>query len=685
MNLQTNILECKGIGEKNGALFHKLDIYTVCDLLMYAPRNYEHFSEPVSLSKAALGEKNAVFGTIVSEPVLTRVKGYQIIRFLVQDEGTDGMVVRIFNMPYLKKTIHTGMSFIFYGKLSFVADHNQMDQPKLFKKDVYMSMMNHPLPIYPLTKGISNETIRKQIGKCLKEMTDIEDPLPLKYREKHSFPTLMDTFLFLHQPENMEQIYQAKKRMAYDEFLYFLLSTRKNEDKITLRTEKNCFIPCADTVRLMEELPYELTNSQKKAWEEIESDLYQGIVCNRLIQGDVGSGKTIIAVLALLSCVVNGKQGAFMAPTEVLANQHFSLIEEMIEKYHLPFKPALLTGSVTAKNKREIYAELKAGKINLVIGTHALLEDTVTFQNLGLVVTDEQHRFGVKQRNALSSKGEDVHTIVMSATPIPRSLAMILYGGLSISTIPEKPAQRLPIKNCVVGTQYRKTAYQFMQKEIEAGRQVYIICPMVEGGIMYDLENVTDYAEKLKSIFPEKIRIGILHGKMKGKLKNEIMDAFSAGKIDILVSTTVVEVGINVPNATVMMIENAQRFGLAALHQLRGRVGRGSAQSYCIFIDSSNTKNAQKRLAILGRTNDGFEIANEDLKLRGPGEMSGVLQSGDTGFFYADIYEDSDMLYLANADVREILKEDPQLQKKENGRLYLRWQEVAEHGFIQTI
>lgn len=374
-----------------------------------------------------------------------------------------------------------------------------------------------------------------------------------------------------------------------------------------------------------------------------------------------------------------------MAPTEVLAIQHFKLIEEMTEKYKLPFKAVLLTGSIRAKEKRTAYEEIAAGSKNLAVGTHALLEEGVEFQNLGLVVTDEQHRFGVKQRTVLTGKGKDVHTIVMSATPIPRSLAMILYGGLSVSTIPELPGNRLPIKNAVVDTRYRQTAYKFMKDEIAKGRQIYIICPMVESGVMEELENVEDYSRKLKDIFGDTIRIAALHGKMKSVEKTHIMGEFVNGNYDILVSTTVIEVGIDVPNATVMMIENAERFGLAALHQLRGRVGRGVHQSYCIFVDSTGNDKSKKRLEILGKTNDGFEIANADLKMRGPGEMSGTLQSGDSGFVYADIYEDADMLYFANEDVEELLKKDAGLSNPEYRLLKEKWDDVLRNGYLHTI
>ena len=448
------------------------------------------------------------------------------------------------------------------------------------------------------------------------------------------------------------------------------------------KENSHAMIPTAHTGRLMEALPYRLTDSQKKAWKEIEEDLCSGGTLNRLLQGDVGSGKTILALLSLLLCVSNGYQGAFMAPTEVLAVQHFETVSRMIEEYGLPFEPVLLVGSLTAKGKREAKEKIRDGSYNLVIGTHALLEDNVEFKNLALVVTDEQHRFGVAQREKLTGKGGDVHTLVMSATPIPRSLAIILYGELAVSTVPELPKNRLPIKNCVVGTDFRKKAYEFIEEKVKEGRQAYIICPMVESGVMDELENVVDYAKNLKKELPDTIQIEYLHGKMTPAKKNQVMEEFAKGNIQVLVSTTVIEVGINVPNAAVMMVENADRFGLATLHQLRGRVGRGSHQSYCIFIDTKENERSKERLNILNHSNDGFFIANEDLKLRGPGDLLGILQSGSFSFRIADIYTDSNMLTGASEDVNKLLKEDSTLSKESHGLLKNRLliQMEKEHG-----
>ncbi|MDE7186872.1 MAG: ATP-dependent DNA helicase RecG, partial [Lachnospiraceae bacterium] len=404
-------------------------------------------------------------------------------------------------------------------------------------------------------------------------------------------------------------------------------------------------------------------------------------VMNRLIQGDVGSGKTILAFLALIMCVVNGYQGAMMAPTEVLAAQHYESLVQLQKQYRLPIRPVLLTGSVTARERREIYARIESGEANIILGTHALIQDKAVYRNLALVITDEQHRFGVRQRESLAQKGNGVHVLVMSATPIPRTLAIILYGDLHISVLDELPANRLPVKNCVVNTSYRETAYRFMEKEVAQGHQVYVICPMVEEGEMAELEDVLSYTAKLKGTLPSSIQIAALHGKMKPAEKNRIMEAFAARQIDVLVSTTVIEVGINVPNATVMMVENAERFGLAQLHQLRGRVGRGAAQSYCIFMSKSQKPETMARLKILNQSNDGFYIASQDLKLRGPGDLFGIRQSGDLRFTLGDIFQDAGILQRASDWADRILAEDAGFATEQYDSL----REYLEHSQINEV
>ncbi|MDD7077635.1 MAG: ATP-dependent DNA helicase RecG, partial [Lachnospiraceae bacterium] len=415
---------------------------------------------------------------------------------------------------------------------------------------------------------------------------------------------------------------------------------------------------------LLEHLPYTLTGAQMRVWKTIEEEMCQNAVMARLIQGDVGSGKTIVSVLALIMAADNGYQGALMVPTEVLARQHYESICSLIQENGFPFEAVLLTGSMTARQRREAYEKLSTGEALIAVGTHALIQEKVTYKNLALVITDEQHRFGVRQRELLSQKGDLPHTIVMSATPIPRTLAVILYGDLDISVINEMPANRLPIKNCVVDKGYRKKAYQFIQRQVEQGHQAYVICPMVEESEAVEAENVVEYTEILRRELPENITVEYLHGKMKPSEKNEIMERFLQNEIQVLVSTTVVEVGVNVPNATVMMIENAERFGLAQLHQLRGRVGRGGDQSYCIFLHSMEGKQIKERLDILCKSNDGFEIAKRDMQMRGPGDLFGVRQSGMLDFTLADIYTDAEILQHANDAVNHLLMEDPGLEKE---------------------
>ena len=432
---------------------------------------------------------------------------------------------------------------------------------------------------------------------------------------------------------------------------------------------------------LKKKLPYSLTEAQERALQEIYSDLSGGLIMNRLVQGDVGSGKTILAVLALLQAACNGFQGALMAPTEVLAKQHFQSVTELFETYGIKKKVVLVTGSMTAKEKRTAYEQIASHEADIIIGTHALIQEKVVYDKLALVITDEQHRFGVGQREALGSKGDEPHVLVMSATPIPRTLAIIIYGDLDISVIDQLPASRLPVKNCVVNTSYRKKAYDFIAKQVAEGRQAYVICPMVEKSEMIEAEDVLDYTRMLKSQLPPSICVEYLHGKMKGKEKNAVMERFAANEIQVLVSTTVIEVGVNVPNATVMMIENAERFGLAQLHQLRGRVGRGKYQSYCIMVNCGDEEGTSKRLDILNRSNDGFYIASEDLKLRGPGDIFGLRQSGDMEFRLADIFTDASVLKTASEEVNRLLADDPGLAKEDHEELRKRLDSYLERSY----
>ena len=651
----------KGVGEKTAALFGKINVYTVDDLIRHYPRDYETYDAPVSIRETSPGSVQAVYGQITAIPNVKKVRNLSILNAILKDDKGDSIQLTFFNMPFLKKVLKPGGFYLFRGLVQQRGTHKLMEQPRMFTWDEYKQKSGRLLPRYALTKGLTNQTVQKSVAQALEYYPPEKEYLPRMILQKYPMLSHREAVYALHFPENREELLAARNRMVFEEFFSFLLVLRKNKE-LAAKTENHFpMYETADTVRFLEQLPFPLTKAQKKVWGELREDMGSPYAMNRLIQGDVGSGKTILAVLALLMCAANGYQGAMMAPTEVLAVQHFETISGYIEKYGIAFRPVLLTGSMTAKEKREAYAKIASGEANLIIGTHALIQEKVEYSSLALVVTDEQHRFGVRQRETLAAKGSEPHVLVMSATPIPRTLAIILYGDLKVSVIDELPANRLPIKNCVVGTSYRPKAYEFIAREVAAGRQAYVICPMVEEGESEDLENVVDYTEKLRAALPPSVQVAYLHGKMRPADKNRIMEEFADKKIDVLVSTTVIEVGINVPNATVMMVENAERFGLAQLHQLRGRVGRGVFQSYCIFISTSDTKESMERLQILNHSNDGFHIASEDLKLRGPGDIFGIRQSGEFAFVLGDIYTDANILKEASDAVEQLLVSDPDL------------------------
>lgn len=661
MDINTDILQIKGIGEKTAKLFHKMNIRTVGDLLHNFPRNYEELKEPVAVKDVVNGNVCSVRACLSGNISTKRIRNLTILNFTAADAGGQ-IFMTYFNMPYVKNMLKKGTFYIFRGVPQIRNDRIIMEQAKIYKPEEYNKLTGVLQPVYPLTAGLTNHMVAKAVRQVLSGYSPEEDYLPEDIRREQELVPYAQAIMEIHFPPDYDRLVQARKRLVFDEFFLFILALHKSrEQNVKLKNTKP-MMDVADTERLMEALPYELTGAQKKVWKEIKEDLQSPGVMNRLIQGDVGSGKTILAFLALLMCAANGYQGAMMAPTEVLAKQHFLALTELKNKYGLAVTPVLLTGSMTAKEKREAYERIKTGEANVIIGTHAVIQEKVDYQRLALVVTDEQHRFGVRQREALAGKGDHVHVMVMSATPIPRTLAIILYGDLDISILDELPADRLPVKNCVVGTGYREKAYHFIVNEVGAGRQVYIICPMVEEGELPGVENVLDYTEKLRSLLPQEIQVAYLHGKMRSADKNRIMEEFASHNIDVLVSTTVIEVGINVPNATVMMVENAERFGLAQLHQLRGRVGRGEYQSYCIFVSSSDKKETMERLEILNHSNDGFFIAGEDLKLRGPGDLFGIRQSGIMDFKIGDIYQDAQIVKEAEECVKELLREDEKLE-----------------------
>lgn len=663
------LTELPGIGPKTAKLYEGKGIRTVGELLDFYPRDYDFFAPPVCVSSLQSGELSAVTLTILGTGRTAYAGQYRATSFQAAD-ATGEIRITFFNMPFLVGKLQAGSSHVFRG---LVKRHQNgklsLEHPSVYTQEEYARLENTYLPRYSLTKGLTNPSVIRVMKKALAACTFPEEAgeagsaqqdLPAKDLKRLGLMEEAAAVYAIHFPAGKEEMIAARNRKVFDEFLSFLLTIRRQKKKEQALVNARPLAPSDETKRLIEALPYELTDSQKRAWSQIEADLVSPYVMNRLLQGDVGSGKTILAFLGLLLCAANGRQGALMAPTEVLAEQHMKDLTQLAAQYALPIRPVLLTGAVTGKKRREALAAIESGNANAVIGTHALIQDSVNYQDLALVITDEQHRFGVRQREALAGKGETTPVLVMSATPIPRTLSIILYGDLQVSRLTELPKNRLPIKNLAAPASQRGKLYRFILKEIAEGRQAYVICPAVEESGLEQMENVTDYTENLKKSLPGDIRIASLNGRMKPSEKNQIMAQFAAHEIDILVSTTVIEVGINVPNATCILIENAERFGLSQLHQLRGRVGRGQWQSYCMFLYSESQKDKPKRLSILEKTNDGFEIAEQDLKLRGPGDLFGIRQSGEMGFRLADIYEDADMLTKAAAYADEMLDQNPQ-------------------------
>lgn len=635
------------------------------------PRDYELYQEPAFISTLSpdYENNNVVIDGVVSKKIDVYHTGkLAVISTFINDENGDRIKCTWFNMPFLKSSLKLGMRYIFRGRFVIKNGIKILEQPQMYTRLQYSEIEGTMQPIYPLTKGLSNKTVANAVHQALEKFdAGLEkEYIPGYVRQKNELAEHNYAVVNIHFPKSMEDYIQARKRLAFEEFFLFVLavrSLRNSNERIP-----NGYIIQNDsrTDDFIEKLPFSLTNGQKSAWTEVKKNMSGKGLMSRLIQGDVGSGKTIIAVLALMNTAYAGYQAAMMVPTEVLAKQQYDSITKMFNNMGVELNVSLLVGSMTAAAKRKVYEDIENGRTDIVIGTHAVIQEKVIFKNLALVITDEQHRFGVNQRRDLSDKGNNPHILVMSATPIPRTLAIIVYGDLDISVIDELPAERLPIKNCVVDESYRPNAYKFIENQVHAGRQAYVICPMVEDSENIEAENVIDYAKKLSGELPDDIKVEYLHGKMKASQKNEIMEKFSKNEINVLVSTTVIEVGVNVPNATVMMVENAERFGLAQLHQLRGRVGRGGFQSYCIFVSGNKSKKTKDRLEILNKTNDGFKIAEEDLKLRGPGDFFGVRQSGDFDFGIADIYTDAKVLKSASEAAGEVLDKDPELELEEN-------------------
>ena len=665
------LTDLKGVGEKTGKLFERLGIRTVRDLLSYYPRDYQAYERPVPIGQLKEQRIMSVESALATSADLLRFNRMQLVSAQIRDL-TGSLQLAWYNMPYMRSHLKTGEMYVFRGRVAKKRGRLVMEQPEVFTPEAYEALEDSLQPVYGQTRGLGNKAIVKMVRQALEVRQMEREYMPGDIRRRQELAEINYALERIHFPADRAELLFARKRLVFDEFFLFLTGVKRLKEHRENKASSYIIRETALAVRLKESLPYRLTRAQEQAFADVCRDMGGGFVMNRLIQGDVGSGKTIVAVLALLSAAENGFQGALMAPTEVLARQHFESITKLFADCGIEKRLALVTGSMTAKEKREAYAAIASHEADIVIGTHALIQEKVVYDKLALVITDEQHRFGVGQRELLSGKGDSPHVLVMSATPIPRTLAIILYGDLDISVIDELPAGRRAIKNCVVDPGWRPKAYAFIENQVAQGRQAYVICPMVEASEMIEAENVVDYTKSLRKELPDFIRVEYLHGKMKAKDKNRIMEEFAAGEIQVLVSTTVIEVGVNVPNATVMMIENAERFGLAQLHQLRGRVGRGADQSYCIMINGSGDGDAAKRLDILNKSNDGFFIASEDLRLRGPGDIFGLRQSGDLEFRLADIFTDADVLKRASQEVSRLFAEDPGLEKEEHKELRAR-------------
>lgn len=651
MEKNLSVRNIKGIGEKTEKLLKKLNIETVEDLVHHYPRCYMAYPDPIDVSDMKTGQRCSVRCEIVS-PVHLKATGKLKICTCLGADQSGQIFFRWFNMPYLRNSLKQGQTYVFTGTPVYKNGRMMIEQPEYCIEEKYEKMMETYQPVYPLTAGLSNKTIQKAQSAVFEDFI-AEEFLPETVRQYYDLTGEDQAIHEIHFPSGTEQLVEARKRIIFDEFFRFFSALELMKEK-EHQALNHYVIQMDEGIReFIDQLPYELTGAQKKTLQDIRHDMAGTMAMNRLIQGDVGSGKTIVAMIALYAAVRNGYQGALMAPTEVLAEQHYDSFRKMLESRGV--RIGLLTGSMKAAEKKQVKQLCESGELDIVIGTHAVIQDDVHFHNLALVVTDEQHRFGVKQRDAFMKKGMEPHVLVMSATPIPRTLGMILYRDLDVSIMNELPASRLPIKNCVVNQNYRMTAWNFIRKQVAEGHQAYVICPMIEESETMDLENVTAYASMLAQNLPPSICVQALNGKMSPAEKTETMEAFASNEIQVLVSTTVVEVGIDVPNATVMLIENAERFGLAQLHQLRGRVGRGKSQSYCIFISGSDQKEAMERLSVVGKSNDGFYIANEDLKLRGPGEFFGTKQSGTMNFALGDIYKNADIMKSA-AEAVDYLK-----------------------------
>ncbi|NFP91417.1 ATP-dependent DNA helicase RecG [Clostridium sporogenes] len=660
MNVYSSIATLKGVGPKTKEQLEKCMIFNIMDLLLYFPRDYEFID---NYSKDKLANKKVIIKVQVENIKRdVRTRTGKILTTIIFNDGEKAIVGSWFNQPYIKNYFKIGEEYILQGNLREYRGTLTINNAQILKNKYAEKVEERKIiPKYPLKGDLKNNLLIKLINSALENIA-IGENLPRWLIEKYKFISLDKSIRTIHKPENQKELEESIRRLKFQELLAYCLKIASLKEYLKTATEGIAFKVSEETSDIIRALPFKLTNAQNRVLEEIFKDQKKEKPMNRLLQGDVGSGKTIIALICLFNVIKNGYQGVMLAPTEILAIQHYEEALKLFKDFNLNIE--LLVGSVKASLKKEIKEKLKKGEIDLIIGTHALIEDDVEFYNLGMVITDEQHRFGVMQRSKMLNKGRSIDTLVMSATPIPRTLTLSLYGDLDLSIIDELPPGRQKIDTYYVNDSYRKRVYNFALKEINDGRQVYIVCPLVEEKEELNLNSVEKLYNDLKEDYFKEVEIAILHGKMKGKEKDAIMKEFKEGKIKALISTTVIEVGVNVPNATLMIIENAERFGLAQLHQLRGRVGRGKYKSYCILIAKVKNDIIRKRMEIMKSSNDGFFVAEEDLKLRGGGEIFGFRQHGSSNLLLADVIEDIHLLKIANVESKKIIDSNSEEDNK---------------------
>ncbi|MBR7073760.1 MAG: ATP-dependent DNA helicase RecG [Oscillospiraceae bacterium] len=666
-DLNTDVRYIKGIGEKKAQALNKLGVFSLRDLVSFFPRKYEDRSETKPIALTCDGESVCVEAMVADTPRLTRVRrGLDLVKLrAVDDSGV--LDITYFNMPYAKDNLHRGESYVFYGKIEANGPRRSMVNPVAEKAEGERKVTGRIVPVYRVAQGLSQrvmqQAVRQGLDACLSELPDV---LPHSVRERNQLAQTAYAFENIHFPADFEALELARRRLIFEEL--FVLACALGRMRGERSRESGIRMEKSDLDRFWSALPFAPTGAQRRAVDEALRDMDSGAVMNRLVQGDVGSGKTLVAAALIWHCAENGYMSAFMAPTEILADQHYHTLTELLSP--LGLRVGKLTGAMTAKEKRIVREQLKAGQLDLVIGTHALFSADVEYEKLGLVVTDEQHRFGVGQRSALIGKGRKPHVLVMSATPIPRTLALIIYGDLDVSIIDELPPGRQKVDTFAVDESYRARLNGFIRKLVGEGRQIFVVCPMVEENdeLPQKLKSAEEHAQELQKVFPD-LRVACVHGKMKPKDKEAVMASMVAGETDILVATTVIEVGVDVPNAALIVVENAERFGLSQLHQLRGRVGRGRHKSWCILVSDNDGEENRARLGIMTKTNDGFKISEEDLRLRGPGDFFGSRQHGLPEMHVADLGADVNVLQKAQQEATLLLANDPALAAPEHAAL----------------